>query len=156
MINIHDVERRAVSPSKISIFLNCYNCIDFNSPQVVVSVNYYVMAFTSGTGNAGSDIVHKIEVVLYGEHVRNIISNLPGDDMLEHKGDLWKINLSDFRSETDLCILLSDIQRVYITENNNDGWHIDSIVTLVTDSGNGVQVLTQDLARCFCLPLDRW
>ena len=32
-----------------------------------------------------------------------------------------------------------------IIESSNDGWNIDSIVTLVKDSGNGIQVLTQNL-----------
>lgn len=32
-----------------------------------------------------------------------------------------------------------------IIAGNNDSWNIDSIVTLVKDSGNGIQVLTQNL-----------
>lgn len=64
--------------------------------------------------------------------------------MLENKGDLWKINFLDFHF-TDSCITIGKISGVSIVENGDDGWNIDSIVTLVKDSHGGVQVLTQDL-----------
>ena len=32
-----------------------------------------------------------------------------------------------------------------IVENGNDGWNIDSIVTMVKDDDDGVEALTQDL-----------
>ena len=61
------------------------------------------MAFTSGISNAGSDTSHTVEVQASG-HVRNLrLYDRPGNDMLEHKGDLWKINFSDFHF-TDQCI----------------------------------------------------
>ena len=102
------------------------------------------MAFTSGINNAGSDTHHTVEVQASG-HVRNLrLYNRPGNDMLEHKGDLWKINFSDFHF-TDQCIRIEEIRRVSILEAANDGWNIDSIVTLVKDSQGGIQVLTQDL-----------
>lgn len=51
----------------------------------------YIMAFTSGFQHAGSDIGHSVQLQANGE-VRNIrLYNLPGNDMLENKGDLWKI-----------------------------------------------------------------
>lgn len=64
--------------------------------------------------------------------------------MFPDKGDLWQINFSDFHFH-DRCITFHEIRRVSIVERNDDGWNIHSIVTLVRDSGNGVQVLTQDL-----------
>lgn len=51
---------------------------------------------------------------------------------------------------TDDCITIEEIQGVAIISKSNDGWNIDSIVTLVSDSSGGVQVLTHDL------DLDRW
>ena len=102
------------------------------------------MAFTSDVPAGGSDAGHTVEVQASGE-VRNLqLYDRPGDDMLTHKGDLWKINFSDFRFG-DQCISLEEIQRVSIIESSNDGWNIDSIVTLVRDSENGIQVLTQNL-----------
>ena len=104
----------------------------------------YIMAFTSGIRNAGSDAGHTVEVLASG-HVRNVrLYDRPGNDMLAHKGDLWKINFSDFHF-TDSCIRIDEIRRVSIIESSNDGWNIDSIVTLVKDSYGGIQVLTQDL-----------
>ena len=32
-----------------------------------------------------------------------------------------------------------------VIESSNDSWNIDSIVTLVRDSGNGIQALIQNL-----------
>ena len=102
------------------------------------------MAATSGILNAGSDTHHTVEVQTIG-YVRNLrLYNRPGNDMLEHKGDLWKINFADFHFP-DTCITIGEIRRVSILEAANDGWNIDSIVTLVKDSRGGIQVLTQDL-----------
>ena len=102
------------------------------------------MAFTSGVASAGSNSHHSVEILSNGvvRHMR--LYDRPGDDMLSHKGDLWKINFSNFHF-SDPCITLGEIQSVSIIESNNDGWNIDSIVTLVKDSGDGIQVLTQDL-----------
>ena len=64
--------------------------------------------------------------------------------MQKNKGDLWKIDFSDF-GFTDGCITIGEISGVSIVENGNDGWNIDSIVTLVKDDECGVEVLTLDL-----------
>jgi hypothetical protein len=102
------------------------------------------MAFTSGVDNAGSDTSHIIEVQTIGQ-VRNLVLyDRPGNDMQENKGDLWKIDFSDFHF-TDNCIKIGDISGVSIVENGNDGWNIDSIATLVKDDRGGVELLTQDL-----------
>jgi hypothetical protein len=102
------------------------------------------MAFTSGVDGAGSDADHMIQVQT-AYQVRNLVLyNRPGDDMEKNKGDLWKINFSDFRF-TDNCITIGEIRGASILENGNDGWNIDSIVTLVKDNDGVVEVLTQDL-----------
>ncbi len=100
------------------------------------------MAFTSGIRNAGSDAGHAVEVQACGQVQKLPLYNRPGNDMLPNKGDLWKINFGDFRF-TSGCITLEGIQRVSIIESSNDGWNIDSIVTLVKDYRSGVQTLTQ-------------
>ncbi len=107
------------------------------------------MAFTSGIhsaeSNAESTGGHAVEIVITGHHARNVrLYNRPGDDMMLHKGDLWKINITDFHFP-DSCINITEIQRVSIIETDFDGWNIESIVTLVKDSGGGVQMLTQNL-----------
>ncbi len=103
------------------------------------------MAFTSAIRHGGSDAGHAVEIVIAGHHVRNVrLYDRPGDDMLQHKGDLWKINFSAF-GFPDACIRISEIIRVSIIESSNDGWNIESIVTLVKDSGGRIGTLTQNL-----------
>ena len=61
----------------------------------------------------------------------------PGTDFELNKGDLWKFSLS--------CITLSSIHRVSVVAGGTDGWNIESIVTLVSESSAGrIQVLTQE------------
>ena len=101
------------------------------------------MAFTAGINGAQSDTVHAVEILAAG-HVRNLrLYNLPVDEHTRHKGDLWKYNITSFHFPFS-CLTISKIQRVYIIESSNDGWNIDSIVTLVR-AGRSFQVLTQDL-----------
>lgn len=99
------------------------------------------MAFTSGVRHGGSDTAHAIQIVARGLVRDATLYNLPGDDMLANKGDLWNIPFSHFHF--DRCITIGDIHSVSIIEDNNDGWHIESVATFVSDS-SGVQVLTQD------------
>lgn len=102
----------------------------------------YVVAFTSGIDHAGSDSAHTIEIQAHGL-VRNFkFYNRQGNDMLEDKGDLWKIRFPDFHF--DRCIRIGDIETVSIVASNNDGWHIESIVTFVTDGSGEFQMLTED------------
>ena len=102
------------------------------------------MAFTSGVSGGGSDAGHSVELHTC-DQTRNLqLPNLPGDDYLSNKGDLWKLNISDFLF-TGSCITLSDIKRVSIIERSNDGWHIESIATFVLDTKTNTQILTQDL-----------
>lgn len=110
------------------------------------------MAFTSGIINAqtgGAAAAHAIEI-LAGGNVRHLrLFDRPGEDQQLLKGDLWKFNFTSFHFP-DSCIKIKDIQKVYIIENSNDGWNIDSVVTLVKDSGGSVHLLTQNL------DVDRW
>ena len=102
------------------------------------------MAFTSGVAKGGSDSAHSVELQV-GGHTRNLrLPNLPGNDYLSHKGDLWKLDISKFLF-TDSCIRFPEIKRVSIIERSDDGWHIDSIATFVLDGNNNAQILTQDL-----------
>ena len=101
------------------------------------------MAFTSGRTNAGTDAGHSVELRTRRGQSRNLrLYDRPGDDALENKGDLWEFSISSFRF-TDSCITTGDICGVSIIQSSNDGWNIQSIVTLVKDSGNRVNLLTQ-------------
>ena len=118
-------------------------CFSFSAASCLSKL--YLMAFTSGASHAGSDTSHSIQVQLGGHKVGTLqLYDRPGDDMLGNKGDLWKINFSDFHLLKS-CITIDDIKKVSIVESGNDGWNIDSVVTLVKDFQGRVQILTQDL-----------
>ena len=97
----------------------------------------YVMAFTSNLKWAGSDTSHRIELRYNGGVKTMDLYDRPGDDYMPNKGDLWELSLSG-------CIRVPELQSVSIVENGNDGWNIESIVTLVSDSTKKIRVLTRN------------
>ncbi len=104
---------------------------------------FYVLAFTSTVKDGGSDQSHQVELTIGGVAKKRTLYDRVGDDMLSNKGDLWKMKISNFSSSS--CVKLGDIQRVAIVAANNDGWNIDSIVTMVKDVYGKTFILTQDL-----------
>ena len=101
----------------------------------------YVIAFTSRLTNSVSDTSHSVQLESNGVVRTLSLYNRPGDDYLSNKGDLWTFSFSSFGFS---CIRISDIDRVSIVESANDGWNIETIVTLVSDSSSRLQVLTRD------------
>ena len=95
------------------------------------------MAFTSGRRGGSSDTSHGIQLQYSGGVQTMALYDRPGDDYMSNKGDLWELTLSG-------CIKIRDLKRVSIVEDGNDGWNIESIVTLVSDSSSNIQLLTQD------------
>ena len=69
-----------------------------------------------------------------GQTRRITLPNLPGDDYLRNKGDLWKLTF-DGNFKFTGCVTVQNIEYVRIEEGNNDGWNIDSIVTYVRATG---------------------
>ena len=105
-------------------------------------MSLYVIAFTSGLSDSSSYTSHSIQLKSNGVVQTRLLYDRLGDDYLPNKGDLWSFN---FQSSFGLsCIRISDIDRVSIVESGNDGWNIETIVTLVSDSSSRLQVLTQD------------
>ena len=90
----------------------------------------YVIAFTTGARNAGADKHHRIELRAKGVTKVKQLPNLPGDDYLESKGDLWKLSIEHYFGLRG-CITKRDIQGIALLSGNNDGWHIDSMITYV-------------------------
>ena len=91
----------------------------------------YIMAYTSSQLGGGADLRHSIELKAKGITKTQILSDLPGNDYYSSKGDLWKLSIEDYFGFTG-CITKKDIQGIALLAGNNDGWHIDSIVTYVT------------------------
>jgi len=86
------------------------------------------MAYTSNVVNGGSDQSHKIRLQAKGLISTRTLPDLPQDDYLPKKGDLWKLHLKHFFGFTT-CVTINDIQRISILEGSSDGWNIESIVT---------------------------
>ena len=91
----------------------------------------YVIAFTSNLGHAGSDDSPYIYIVLRsGEAQHLMLYDRPGNDMLENKGDLWRIPIRQFHFR-EHCISKNSISQVLIKQGGNDGWNIESIMTML-------------------------
>ena len=69
-----------------------------------------------------------------------------GDQASIGKGDLWKLDLNThFGVPSGRCIRKSDIRSVAIEEDGNDGWLIDSVVTVIKKQRDDEETLTIDL-----------
>ncbi len=102
----------------------------------------YILAFTSDLDHAGSDKSHEVAMSVNGIVGSTILPNLPGDDYLKNKGDLWKLGISShfhFKG----CVKKGAIDWIDVVEHSNDGWNIDSIVTFLRD-GSSYEVATID------------
>ena len=105
---------------------------------------FYIMAFTSGIVNGGSDEHHAV-VIRAGGHCRHqLLHNLPGDDFSSLEGDFWKYTISSFGFPST-CITIDDVSEISIIEHNNDGWNIDSIATFFIDENGASYPASIDL-----------
>ena len=97
----------------------------------------YVFAFTSGEDDADTSTYHNITLEYSGIVLTMTLYDRPGSEFILNKGDLWNFRLPS-------CITLHAITAVSVVANGNDGWNIESIVTLVRDTDNRIQLLTND------------
>lgn len=105
----------------------------------------YIMGFSSSAlGADAPESGHKIEMKVNGVVRKGNLPNLPGNDFQRNKGDLWKISVPSF-GFSDSCIRKSEIERIALEEDNNDGWHIDSIVTFVGTANGQFELATMDM-----------
>ena len=102
------------------------------------------MAFTSGYRHAGADSLHRVEIKINGTAYRAVLPDLPRNDYLSHKGDMWKMGLK-YHFKVDGCVKPEDVEYITIVEGSNDGWNIDSIVTYFVYSRDYSQPATVDL-----------
>jgi hypothetical protein len=103
----------------------------------------YVMGFTSGKTHAGSDHSPFIEIGLFNGQKKTVrFPDNPGNDMVGNKGDLWVIPFSNFGFKC--CVKKGNIESVVVKQGGNDGWNIQSIVTMVSKSDSEKQLLTSD------------
>ena len=72
-----------------------------------------------------------------------MFADLPGDDRMYRKGDLWKFSMSAFHGIPS-CVRKSSISEIAIEEYTNDGWNIDSVITIFK-AGSTYEVATMDM-----------
>ena len=105
----------------------------------------YLMAFTSTLAYAGTDDLPSLFVKLAGEEKSLAFYNHVGvDDLTKGKGDLWKFQIANFNFITDTCITKSDITGVTIHNGGDNGWNIESVVT-VLHGGLSFDLLTANM-----------
>lgn len=104
----------------------------------------YVMAYTTNQSKDGIVLSHKIELTAKGVTKSKLLPNLPGKDYATLKGDLWKLGIEDYFGFTG-CITKSDIQSISILAGNNEGWHIDSVITFVAFDEHNWELSSVDL-----------
>lgn len=125
------------------------NSLLFPSDDCVSDI--YVFAHTSTGAGSGTDNTHDIKVRANGNTYISGLNDLPRTDQAAPgKGDLWKLNVySDFNVPGSTCIKKCDIQYIALEEDGNDGWRIDSVIT-VLKSGRNYEVATLDM------DVDQW
>ena len=102
----------------------------------------YLLAFTSGKTYSGSNGRHKVEVSAAGQTRSIKLPDLPGDNYLTNKGDLWKLSFRDDFGFTD-CVTLESLDATVLVADSTDGWNIDSIVSYVC-AADHCQEVTHD------------
>lgn len=101
------------------------------------------MAFTSGNKYAFTRNPPIVELLVGDKAKGMVLPDLPGETFIANKGDLWKINFSDF-GFSDMCITKGDIEQITLVETGTDGWQIDSIATFLK-SGDSFTLLSSDM-----------
>ncbi len=114
----------------------------------------YVFAHTSTRHpDAGTDHLHRLELELYSgsTYTATLYDIDPDiDQNTKGKGDYWKLSIHNtdhgFSIPASTCISLwSDIQAISVVEGGNDGWLIDSIVTVLQGPNGEVRMLSSNL-----------
>ena len=104
-------------------------CIGINPCYTML----YVMGFTSGTIGSESNNLPYLIMNLRGTGGKGEIRlpNNPGVEMTKYKGDLWRVSISSLFKGRRRCVRKTEVLSVIIRNGGNDGWRINSIVTML-------------------------
>lgn len=120
-----------------------YGTILFPSDDCIHAI--YVFAQTSSGSDSGTDDLHDIEFRANGNTYVSPLKDLPEDQNVPDKGDLWKLSLTtDFNVPGATCITKDDIEYIALEESGSDGWRIDSVITILKSDAK-YEVATQDM-----------
>ena len=104
--------------------------------------NIYVIAFTTHAQHASTVNFPFIRLTLTNGAFRDLrLFDAPGAEFQHGVGDMWQLPISDFGFSGSTCVTYDSISQVTIREGGNDGWQIDSIMT-VLDTDGVYQALT--------------
>lgn len=120
------------------------------SGNCILEIDVFIHTSLQAAPGSGTDQTHDIEIqTSSGGTYKASLNDLPGDQGDPGKGDLWKLNLvTDFGVPGSTCIEKSannHIDYVAIEEDGNDGWKIDSIVTVIKKASGSFEVLSLDM-----------
>ena len=76
--------------------------------------------------------------------VTKTLPDLPKDDYLERKGDLWKLHVKNFFGFDWFCMTINVIQHISILKGSSDDWNIESIVTFAVDKQQNWELTSAD------------
>lgn len=117
-------------------------------------INYIkVFAHTSTTGGTGggTNHIHKLTIYLDSDstHTAELYDHPGTDQNTIGKGDLWKLSIHNtyhgFGIPTETCVTYPDIVWMRLDEDGNDGWLIDSVVTILEGENGGHKVNSIDM-----------
>ena len=121
-----------------------------SSPGQSCNDALYIMAFTDGNTYAYTRNYPFIELTVDGETQSVQLPGLEEFTFKRNKGDLFKIELSDFNFVAD-CIQKRDVDKVAVVAGGTDGWLIDSIVTFLrAEEDDSFTLLSSDI------DVDQW
>jgi hypothetical protein len=101
----------------------------------------YVIGFTTGRKHAGSNDDHHIELhTTDGKSYTAELYNRAGDDYLQNKGDLWTFTPQSFGIKS--CLRKGQIDGVLFVAGGDDGWMIETAMTVYRDQNKNYNLLT--------------
>ena len=104
----------------------------------------FLIAFTTHAQYASTVDFPFIRLTLSNGQQRELrLFNAPGDEFQPDDGDMYQWSISEFGFSGSTCVTYDSISQVTIREGGNDGWQIDSIMT-VLDTDGVYRALTLD------------
>ena len=96
----------------------------------------FLIAFTTHELYASTVDFPFIQLTLNNNEQRELrLRNNPGDEFQPDDGDMWQIQISDFGFRRSTCVTYDSVNLVTIISGGNDGWQIDSIMTVLETDG---------------------
>ena len=114
------------------VYIVVLTCLPFPFAVSECIDTIYLMAFTSGLLHAESDDSPWLCVFLTDGEMREVrFPDLPSDEFVQNKGDLYSFPIRSFGFSDIWCTKKNEISRVVIRNGGTNAWNIESIVTMI-------------------------